>query len=78
MIDRFGKDIPIHPAKEKGFFETHVNVAVSDQFYGWMFALGTDVEIIGPEDIREAFFKEMKAIVDKYSGAEGELRCEDE
>ncbi len=68
MIDRFGKDIPIHLSKEKGFSETHVNVAVSDQFFGWMFALGIDVEIISPEDVREAYFKEMKAIIDKYSG----------
>ena len=67
MIDRFGKDIPIHPSKEKGFSETHVNVAVSNQFFGWMFALGTDVEIVSPEDIRERYLKEMKEIVDKYT-----------
>ncbi|MCR5098698.1 MAG: WYL domain-containing protein [Lachnospiraceae bacterium] len=66
MIDRFGKDILIHPAAEPGFSETHVNVAVSNQFFGWMFGIGEDVEIIAPEDVRSDFEKLLKSVAGRY------------
>lgn len=50
FIDRFGKDIPIHPAGERRS-ETAVSVAVSKQFFGWLASLGRWVKIEGPEDV---------------------------
>ncbi len=66
FIDRFGKDIPVHPAKEIGYSETHVDVAVSNQFFGWLFALGTDVELLGPKDIRRDFADFTSGVAGKY------------
>ena len=51
FIDRFGRDIMIHPSKLKGWSEITVDVAVSDHFFGWIFALGTKVKILSPNDV---------------------------
>ena len=47
MIDRFGRDIPIVPVNDEEF-ETRVDLAVSPQFYGWLFALGPDIRVTAP------------------------------
>ena len=52
FIDRFGKDITFRPIDEKQS-EFSVDVFVSPQFYGWIFGLGKDVKVIGPEDVVE-------------------------
>lgn len=66
FIDRFGKDIPIHKTKEDGFYETVVGVAVSEQFFGWITALGPQVAITGPERVVDEYKKELKAILKNY------------
>ncbi len=55
FIDRFGKDIMIIPSEEKGWSKTFVEVAVSPQFFGWIYALGTGVKITGPDDVVKDF-----------------------
>ena len=60
FIDRFGRDIVITPAKQKDWSETTVDVAMSDQFLGWIFALGTNVRIKGPKAVVERFKTELK------------------
>ena len=60
IIDRFGKNITIHPSKQDGWSETVVKVAVSRQFFGWIFALGTDVNVIGPKEVTKLFEEEME------------------
>lgn len=50
VIDRFGKDIAIRKSDEEHFVIS-VNVAVSDQFFGWILALGTGVRLLGPDDV---------------------------
>lgn len=59
IIDRFGKNIMIHPSKLDGWSETVVKVAVSRHFFGWIFALGTNVDIIGPSDVIKTFQTEV-------------------
>ncbi len=59
FIDRFGKDIPIHPSKKEGWSETTVEVAMSNHFLGWIFALGSDVKILGPKTVVDQFKKEI-------------------
>jgi len=62
LIDRFGKDIPIHPAKREGWSTTHVTVALSDQFLGWIFSLGRNVRIEGPKEVVDKFQSELEAL----------------
>ena len=60
FIDRFGRDITINPSKQKDWLETNVDVAVSDQFFGWIFALGTDVRLYGPEKVIDLYKRRLK------------------
>ncbi len=68
LLDRFGTEISIRPAKgEKGWSETYVDVALSDQFLGWIFSLGTAVRISGPKEVVERFSSELKAMSKMYA-----------
>ena len=52
FLDRFGKDISFHPISDDRS-EFYVDVAVSPQFFGWIFSLGKDVKVTGPEEVVE-------------------------
>lgn len=65
VIDRFGKDIIIVPS-DKEHFIVNVNVAVSDQFLGWAFALGDGVKILGPQNVVEQMKEMAKKVFEKY------------
>ena len=62
LIDRFGKDIIIAPVDDRKF-RTTVTVAVSDQFLGWIIALGGDVKIVAPTPV----VKKMQSLIEKMS-----------
>ncbi len=66
FIDRFGRDITIRPAGWDGWSETSVDVAMSDQFLGWIFALGSRVKLLGPQEVVEQFKKELEEIRGTY------------
>ena len=59
IIDRFGKNIMIHPSDKDGWSHITVKVAISRHFFGWIFALGTDVTIAGPKDVVKMFGEEI-------------------
>ena len=65
IIDRFGKDITIHP-DDKEHFTVHVDVNVSHQFFAWIFALGTNVQIVGPERVQKEFIEYMDEVRGEY------------
>ena len=65
MIDRFGKDIFIVPVDEE-HFKTVVNVAVSNQFLGWIMALGDGVKIVSPDAVVEQMKAEIKRLAEQY------------
>lgn len=67
FIDRFGKDIMIHPSKKKGWSEFSVDVALSDQFFGWIFALGTKVKMLGPKNVVHKYKDEIIAMNKLYN-----------
>ena len=65
LVDRFGKDLPIMPVDED-HFRTVVNVAVSNQFLGWIMAIGSDVRITAPESVVEKMRDEIKRLSEQY------------
>ena len=67
MIDRFGADISIKASSDEGWSETRVPVAISDQFFGWVFALSGNVKISAPEKIVEKFKEEIAANLELYN-----------
>ena len=66
VYDRFGKDIMIKPAGED-YFLARVLVTVSRQFYGWLTAVGSGIQIVEPEAVRTEYLQYMKEITDAYS-----------
>ena len=64
VMDRFGKDVSVFP-KPDGFFEIYTKVALSPQFYGWVFALGEGARILSPEKAVRGM-KEQLCNVCKY------------
>ena len=66
MLDRFGRDIPVHPAAQPGWSETFTEVAMSAQFLGWIFALGDNVRILGPAEVVEEFREVLKQVGTMY------------
>lgn len=65
FIDRFGKDISIVPIDEKNSY-THVDVAISPQFFAWILSLGDEVKITGPEKIVEEMKEYVQEFLDRY------------
>ena len=67
LLDRFGKDITIIPGDLPGWSETSVIVSLSDQFFGWIFALGTNVRITGPKSVQDRFAQELERLTKLYN-----------
>jgi predicted DNA-binding transcriptional regulator YafY len=65
IIDRFGKGIIIQPVNDNEF-TVNVNVAVSTQFLGWIFALGKGVKIVAPDDVVAQMKQEAERLVAQY------------
>ena len=60
----FGKDIMLIP-QDGGRFRATVDVAISDQFLGWIVALGT-VKIVGPEAVVEKMQAKVSNLIADY------------
>ena len=67
LIDRFGKEIIIRQV-DSDHFRTVVNVAISNQFLGWIMALGNGVKIVAPESVVERMRQEIKLLDEMYKG----------
>lgn len=65
VIDRFGTGIAIRP-KDDNHFETTVTVAVSRQFYAWVFAMGNGMKIVGPDEVLEEARRITKELAKQY------------
>ena len=61
IIDRFGEDVSVQIV-DKEHFKVTATVALSNNFYGWVFASGGKMRILGPEKAVEGF----KAIMEDF------------
>ena len=59
VIDKFGKDVNIVKTGAKKFVVSE-NIRVSNQFFGWIFGLGSGAKIISPASVVNAFNDELK------------------
>ena len=66
VIDRFGKEVMIHPQSD-GTFTTIVEVVPSSQFYGWLTGLGTRARIVSPKHVAEDYHDYIGNIYRAYS-----------
>lgn len=65
IADRFGKDVFVSKESDSTFNVT-LNVALSPQFFGWLFALGTKVKLIAPDEAAEKFNEFVKNVAKLY------------
>lgn len=63
FLDRFGKEITFRPV-DADHSELRVDVAVSRQFFGWIFSLGKDVKVTGPDEV----VAQMKTAAEEFWG----------
>lgn len=56
VIDKFGKDVWMHET-EHGMMTVTVDVAVTDQFFGWVTSMGGKVKILSPDWVKEEYVK---------------------
>lgn len=66
IIDRFGKDVMMIPTDDEHFI-VNVDVHVSRQFLGWIFSLGEDIKIVGPDDVVKQMQKEIERLIKQYT-----------
>lgn len=64
-IDRFGQDVVMRKLDEEHFVVV-VDVAVSEQFLGRIFALASGVRIIGPENVVERMREQIRKEREMY------------
>ena len=69
FLDRFGKDISFIPV-DKDHSELYVDVNVSPQFYGWIFGLGKDVKVIGPQEVVDEMKEQAKRFLENMESSE--------
>jgi len=65
VLDRFGQDTMLIPDGEDHFTVT-LPVMVSPQFFGWLFGLEGDVEIIRPQRVVEEYRARLEKQAAKY------------
>ncbi len=67
IADRFGKNVFITGDEEReNHFLVRVNVNISEQFFGWLFALGDGVRIVSPENVIEKFKNHSRKVMNLY------------
>ena len=69
MIDRYGKDLMIVPA-EDDWVRIHIKVAISNQFFGWIFGLGKGVRIVGPKRVKDKMKEQLSILSKLYEDPE--------
>lgn len=65
VADRFGKDIFVREDGE-GFFIIDIKVALSPQFFGWVFGLSDRVQIVSPDFAVKQYKEELEKVLCNY------------
>ena len=65
VVDKFGRQNFVNPV-DKDHFEITVPVAVSPQFFGWVFGLGNYVTIVGPEWVKDKMVETLEKVRKRY------------
>ena len=66
VFDRFGKDVMLIPESDGQHFTVTAEVAVSTQFFGWLFGFGDEAEILAPESVRQQMLAQAKRVMGLY------------
>lgn len=67
VADRFGKNVMVSEDGE-GHFTVDVRVALSPQFFGWLFGLGDGVQIVSPQKAVDMYKAHLNKVLGNYTG----------
>jgi len=70
VLDRFGREVTLMKADDRHFRIT-VPVAISPQFYGWIFGLKNMVTIEGPQSVVDGMKEMLAAVETRYEDHKG-------
>lgn len=65
LFDRFGTDISVRQLDDS-FCRIRILVAVSEQFFGWLSSIGTDVTILSPDSVKCEYREYLENILANY------------
>lgn len=65
IYDRFGAEAHIRRMDEN-HFTVRIDLAVSPQFFGWVFGLGENIRIERPQEVKEEFKQYLHKIMESY------------
>ena len=65
VLDRFGKDIYMRKLEE-GRIRVRVNVAISNQFFGWLTGLSVGAKLVSPESVQEEYLEYLSTLHKLY------------
>jgi hypothetical protein len=72
IADRFGQKVFIHADSEnENRFILKVDVNISNQFFGWLFALGDGVKLLSPAGAAEAYRAHCEKVLMMYREVKG-------
>jgi hypothetical protein len=66
VIDKFGRDNLYYQQVDETHFSVQVEVAITDQFFGWLCSLGRTVKIVSPPHVQEKYKQHLEKIKDMY------------
>ncbi len=65
VLDQFGRDILLVPDGEDHFI-FQAQVVISPLFFAWLFAFGTEAELLSPPHVREEYFQRLRNILGTF------------
>lgn len=65
VVDRYGQDVFVSPHDKDSFCAT-IKVAVSPQFYAWIFSFGDEAEIISPSYVADTLKRQAAEVAELY------------
>lgn len=65
IIDRFGTEVSVRKRDDQ-HFSVRVPVAVSGQFFGWLAGIGSQVQILAPESLRQEYREYLLGLIKYY------------
>ena len=66
IVDRFGEAVHMTPEDDSHFL-AQFRVAVSPQFYGWLFGLGAGVTILAPAEVAQGMRDQLELVLRNYT-----------
>ena len=65
ILDRFGHEVILIPDGEDSF-TVSLPLVMSPQFFGWLFGLSDNVQLLGPAQALDAYTEQMRAVAALY------------